>query len=93
MKYKAVQPKQSSDCLTRQSTHITIYNIYGSEMAEIGWTETVEMDRGERVEMKVDIYDSADTVRSHDLRTHADRRQTLQHTGVIYLYISQTAVL
>ncbi len=93
MKYKAVQPKQSSDCLTRQSTHITIYNIYGSEMAEIRWTETVEMDRGERVEMKVDIYDSADTVRSHDLRTHAERRQTLQHTGVIYLYNSQTTIL
>ncbi len=53
----------------------------------------MEMDRGERVEMMVAIYDSADTVRSHDLRTHAERRQPLQHTGVIYLYNSQTKVL
>uniref|UniRef100_A0A673NAU8 Si:ch211-193e13.5 n=1 Tax=Sinocyclocheilus rhinocerous TaxID=307959 RepID=A0A673NAU8_9TELE len=46
-------------------------------------TETVEMDRGERVEMMVAIYDSADTVRHHDLRTHAERRQPLQHTGSV----------
>uniref|UniRef100_A0A672NPA1 CD209 antigen-like protein E n=1 Tax=Sinocyclocheilus grahami TaxID=75366 RepID=A0A672NPA1_SINGR len=46
-------------------------------------TETMEMDRGERVEMMVAIYDSADTVRHHDLRTHAERRQPLQHTGSV----------
>ncbi|XP_042587917.1 CD209 antigen-like protein B [Cyprinus carpio] len=46
-------------------------------------TENVEMDRGERVEMVVAIYDSADTVRHHDLRTHAERRQPLQHTGSV----------
>uniref|UniRef100_A0A9J8DLA3 C-type lectin domain-containing protein n=1 Tax=Cyprinus carpio carpio TaxID=630221 RepID=A0A9J8DLA3_CYPCA len=46
-------------------------------------TENVEMDRGERVEMVVAIYDSADTVRHHDLRTHTERRQPLQHTGSV----------
>ncbi|XP_026128805.1 asialoglycoprotein receptor 1-like [Carassius auratus] len=46
-------------------------------------TQTVEMDRGERVEMMVAIYDSADTERHHDLRTHADRQQPLQHTGSV----------
>ncbi|XP_056109218.1 uncharacterized protein LOC130087052 [Rhinichthys klamathensis goyatoka] len=48
-------------------------------------TETVEMDRGERVEMMVDIYDSADTVRHHDLRTNTERHQPLQHTGNVSL--------
>uniref|UniRef100_A0A8C1IRS3 C-type lectin domain-containing protein n=1 Tax=Cyprinus carpio TaxID=7962 RepID=A0A8C1IRS3_CYPCA len=47
----------------------------------------VEMDRGERVEMVVAIYDSADTVRHHDLRTHAERRQPLQHTGSNEIYV------
>ncbi|XP_050976829.1 CD209 antigen [Labeo rohita] len=44
-------------------------------------TETVEMDRGERVEMVVAIYDSADTVRRRDFGTHAERQQPLQHIG------------
>uniref|UniRef100_A0A8C2DFM5 C-type lectin domain-containing protein n=1 Tax=Cyprinus carpio TaxID=7962 RepID=A0A8C2DFM5_CYPCA len=47
----------------------------------------VEMDRGERVEMVVAIYDSADTVRHHDLRTHTERRQPLQHTGSNEIYV------
>ncbi|KAI2660011.1 hypothetical protein H4Q32_022604 [Labeo rohita] len=39
------------------------------------------MDRGERVEMVVAIYDSADTVRRRDFGTHAERQQPLQHIG------------
>ncbi|XP_067290332.1 CD209 antigen-like protein C [Pseudorasbora parva] len=45
-------------------------------------TETVEMDRRERVE-KMDIYESADTVRHYDLRTNTERHLPLQHTGSV----------
>ncbi|XP_067254274.1 T-cell surface glycoprotein YE1/48-like isoform X2 [Chanodichthys erythropterus] len=64
-----------------------MYDIKTSEMTEVIYddvmmTETVEMDRGERVEMMVDIYESAD-VRHHDLRTNTERHQPLQHTGSV----------
>jgi len=66
-------------------------DIKRSEITEVIYddvmlmTDTVEMDRGERVEMMVDIYDSADT-RHLDLRTNTERHQPLQHTGnVIHL--------
>ena len=64
-------------------------DIKRSEITEVIYedvtlmTETVEMDRGERVEMMVDIYESADTERHHDLRTNTERHQPLQHTGNI----------
>ncbi|XP_048037674.1 uncharacterized protein si:ch211-193e13.5 [Megalobrama amblycephala] len=65
-----------------------MYDIKRSEITEVIYddvmmTETVEMDRGERVEMMVDIYESADTVRHHDLRTNTERHQPLQHTGSV----------
>ncbi|XP_056323435.1 C-type lectin domain family 12 member B-like [Danio aesculapii] len=49
--------------------------------------EEVEMNdihRGESVEIMVDIYESADTVRCHDLKTNTETQQRrLQHTGSI----------
>ncbi len=39
-----------------------------------------EMKRG-RVEMTVDIYESADCVRDHDFTTKTNTLQPLQHTG------------
>lgn len=65
-------------------------NIKTSEMTEVIYddvmmSETVEMDRGERVEMMVDIYESADTVKHHDLRTNTERHQSLQHRGNVLL--------
>ncbi len=66
-----------------------MYNTERSEITHVIYDDVMmrNEDRGERVEMKVDIYDSVDAVRHHDLRTHAERHQTLQHTGsnVIYL--------
>ncbi|XDV53937.1 hypothetical protein PO909_022329, partial [Leuciscus waleckii] len=64
-------------------------NIKRSEITEVIYddvmlmTETVEMDRGERVEMMVDIYESADTERHYDLWTNTERHQPLQHTGSV----------
>ncbi|KAG1970849.1 CD209 antigen-like protein C [Pimephales promelas] len=63
-------------------------DIKRSEITEVIYddvmlmTDTVEMDQGERVEMMVDIYDSADT-RHLDLRTNTERHQPLQHTGSV----------
>nr|XP_055064547.1 CD209 antigen-like protein E [Misgurnus anguillicaudatus] len=37
--------------------------------------------KSERVEMTVDIYESADTVRDHDLKTDINTQQPPQHTG------------
>ncbi|XP_073685354.1 uncharacterized protein [Garra rufa] len=51
----------------------TIYN-------NVIWTET-EGINGERVEMMVDIYESADCVREDDIRTETNEHNLLQHTG------------
>ncbi|KAL7841343.1 hypothetical protein SRHO_G00250340 [Serrasalmus rhombeus] len=45
-----------------------------------------ELDRGERVEMVVDIYESADTVRGHESHTEMEETRTkkiikTQHSG------------
>ncbi|KAL6466970.1 hypothetical protein MHYP_G00247740 [Metynnis hypsauchen] len=45
-----------------------------------------ELDRGERVEMVVDIYESADTVRGHEPNTEMEDTRTkkiiqTQHSG------------
>ncbi|XP_073770548.1 uncharacterized protein isoform X5 [Danio rerio] len=42
--------------------------------------EIIEIQRGQSVEMMVDIYESADTVRRHDLKTNTETQQPLQHT-------------
>ncbi|XP_026106457.1 oxidized low-density lipoprotein receptor 1-like [Carassius auratus] len=47
---------------------------------DVTWTETEGMKR-ERVEMTVDIYESADYVRDHDFRTETNTHQPLQRTG------------
>lgn len=43
--------------------------------------ELIEIHRGQSVEMMVDIHESADTVRRHDLKTNTETQQPLQHTG------------
>ncbi len=43
-------------------------------------TETEGINR-ERVEMTVDIYESADCVRDHDLRTETNTHKPLQRAG------------
>ncbi|XP_073770545.1 uncharacterized protein isoform X2 [Danio rerio] len=45
--------------------------------------EIIEIQRGQSVEMMVDIYESADTVRRHDLKTNTETQQPLQHTGSV----------
>jgi len=81
---QALQPKRSEARTTAALTinSVIMNDIKRSEITEeiyddvMLMTETVEMDRGERVEMMVDIYDSADT----------ERHPPLQHTGnVIHL--------
>ncbi|XP_065146244.1 C-type lectin domain family 4 member A-like [Paramisgurnus dabryanus] len=62
-----------------------------SEMSEIIYndvirTETLEMYRGEREEMMVDIYDSSEAVRNDEMMINTEmmsneRQQELQHTG------------
>uniref|UniRef100_A0A9J7ZT32 C-type lectin domain-containing protein n=2 Tax=Cyprinus carpio TaxID=7962 RepID=A0A9J7ZT32_CYPCA len=62
-----------------------MYNTERSEIAHViydnvmTWTE----EREERVEMMIDIYESLDPVSHHDLRTHTEKHQTLQHTGSV----------
>jgi len=91
---QALQPKRSEARTTAALTinSVIMNDIKRSEITEeiyddvMLMTETVEMDRGERVEMMVDIYDSADTERHLDLRTNTERHPPLQHTGnVIHL--------
>ncbi|KAL6467030.1 hypothetical protein MHYP_G00248340 [Metynnis hypsauchen] len=48
-----------------------------------------ELDRGERVEMVVDIYESADTVRGHEPNTEMEDARTkkiikTQHSGILH---------
>jgi len=92
---QALQPKASEARTTAAALTINsviMNDIKRSEITEeiyddvMLMTDTVEMDRGERVEMMVDIYDSADTERHLDLRTNTERHPPLQHTGnVIHL--------
>ncbi|XP_065146245.1 uncharacterized protein [Paramisgurnus dabryanus] len=68
-----------------------MFDIKRSEMSEIIYdnvitSETLEMDRGEREEMMVDIYESADAVRNDEVMINTEmmsteRQQELQHTG------------
>ncbi|XP_058644377.1 C-type lectin domain family 12 member B-like isoform X2 [Onychostoma macrolepis] len=62
-----------------------MYNAERSEITHVIYDDvmTRKGDRGESVEMMVDIYESVDTVRHHDLRTHTEKHQPLQHTGSV----------
>ncbi|XP_052464484.1 asialoglycoprotein receptor 1 [Carassius gibelio] len=62
--------------------------MYNTERSEIThaiyddamtWTE----ERGERVEMIVDIYDCVDPANHQDLPSHTEKHHTLQHTGSV----------
>ncbi|KAA0703738.1 C-type lectin domain family 10 member A [Triplophysa tibetana] len=42
--------------------------------------QMLDIDRGERIEMMVDIYESSDSARNHEVMINTDRQQALQHT-------------
>ncbi|KAL7841333.1 hypothetical protein SRHO_G00250240 [Serrasalmus rhombeus] len=56
-------------------------------MSQNVYISNQELDRGERVEMVVDIYESADTVRGHETNTELEDTRTkriiqTQHSGI-----------
>ncbi|XP_056592928.1 asialoglycoprotein receptor 1-like [Triplophysa dalaica] len=45
--------------------------------------QMLDIDRGERIEMMVDIYESSDSVRNDEVMINTERQQALQHTGSV----------
>ncbi|XP_056593373.1 asialoglycoprotein receptor 1-like [Triplophysa dalaica] len=59
-----------------------MFDCKRSEMSEVIY-DNVTLNRGERIEMMVDIYESSDFLRNHEVMINTERHQELQHTGSV----------